>query len=417
MQSNVVFPGKTEVAQLFALYGRKHLLAEDYLKKAIVVRKEAGEVLQAILKMHPSLTRRQLHEMTLANTNLEAMQLGYRTLCNDLELAEEWPNLEAHLGDGLYGYTINQALDASRSLRRKPTITSASTTTFIVGEEASFVVKTDKTPMARLTIAETLPAGIIFTDNEDGTATLAGTPTTSGEYPLTVTATNGENFVGQKFTLTIESKPGGSGGAGAGVGGSGAGGSGGAGAGVGGSGAGGSGDGGERGATDNSFLFKNKPFTEAEAVDLLTSLPSGLAVSIPEGEGRPQVIQEALDRLQDLDSAIKYLAMAGVLSMPSKDATSEEQSEVERSHREVLARMVEVALSDEAFFGGSLDDEEPDLPQATIEKVATLFASKDRVSMKIAPPDDLPEEVEITHGRGKMVVNVKDKAILVLPTK
>jgi hypothetical protein len=43
-----------------------------------------------------------------------------------------------------------------------------------------------------------------FTDNGDGTATLAGTPSTSGSYPITITASNGVSpDYTQSFTLTV----------------------------------------------------------------------------------------------------------------------------------------------------------------------------------------------------------------------
>ena len=49
-----------------------------------------------------------------------------------------------------------------------------------------------------------------FTDNGDGTATLAGTPAagTGGSYPLTITAANGTApDATQAFTLTVNQAP------------------------------------------------------------------------------------------------------------------------------------------------------------------------------------------------------------------
>ena len=44
-----------------------------------------------------------------------------------------------------------------------------------------------------------------FTDNGNGTATLAGTPGTVGTYPMTITADNGVGSPGQQsFTLTVD---------------------------------------------------------------------------------------------------------------------------------------------------------------------------------------------------------------------
>ena len=49
-----------------------------------------------------------------------------------------------------------------------------------------------------------------FTDNGDGTATLAGTPAASsrGSYPITINATNGVSpDASQTFTLTVNAAP------------------------------------------------------------------------------------------------------------------------------------------------------------------------------------------------------------------
>ena len=86
------------------------------------------------------------------------------------------------------------------------TITSADATTFVVGTAGSFTVTTQGPPPVTLTATGTLPADVTFTDNGDGTATLAGTPAagTDGTYPLTFTADNGIGPpVVQNFTLTV----------------------------------------------------------------------------------------------------------------------------------------------------------------------------------------------------------------------
>lgn len=51
-----------------------------------------------------------------------------------------------------------------------------------------------------------MPTGVTFTDNGDGTATLAGTPgiTAGGTFPITITASNGiRPDASQSFTLTV----------------------------------------------------------------------------------------------------------------------------------------------------------------------------------------------------------------------
>ncbi len=84
-----------------------------------------------------------------------------------------------------------------------PTVTSASTTTFTPGEPGSFTVTTTGFPTPHLTESGALPTGVTFTDNGDGTATLAGT-TAGGSYPITITASNGVGTAAtQPFTLTV----------------------------------------------------------------------------------------------------------------------------------------------------------------------------------------------------------------------
>jgi len=53
-----------------------------------------------------------------------------------------------------------------------------------------------------------MPAGLTFTDNGNGTATIAGTATGTGaSYPLTVTANNGLTpNATQAFSLIVASR-------------------------------------------------------------------------------------------------------------------------------------------------------------------------------------------------------------------
>jgi hypothetical protein len=91
-----------------------------------------------------------------------------------------------------------------------PSITSASNTAFSVGTPGTFTVTSTGAPVAALSEAGTLPSGVTFTDNGDGTATLAGTPAagTGGTYPITITASNGvAPDATQNFTLTVNVAP------------------------------------------------------------------------------------------------------------------------------------------------------------------------------------------------------------------
>ncbi|MGN6413243.1 beta strand repeat-containing protein, partial [Flexivirga sp.] len=91
-----------------------------------------------------------------------------------------------------------------------PSITSNDETTFFVGTAGSFTVTTTAGFPTATTITKTgaLPPGVSFTDNGDGTATLAGTPTAAGAFPLTITARNGATIENtQAFTLTVTQAP------------------------------------------------------------------------------------------------------------------------------------------------------------------------------------------------------------------
>jgi hypothetical protein len=90
-------------------------------------------------------------------------------------------------------------------------ITSAPTATFTTGTAGSFTVTTTAGFPTATTLTETgaLPGGLTFTDNGDGTATLAGTPVSGsgGTYSLTLTATNSAGGTSQSFTLTVDEPP------------------------------------------------------------------------------------------------------------------------------------------------------------------------------------------------------------------
>lgn len=91
-----------------------------------------------------------------------------------------------------------------------PTITSAATTTFTNGTLGSFTVTSSSIPTATLSETGSLPPGVTFADNGNGTATLSGTPTgaSSGPYVFTITANNGINpNATQTFTLNVNKAP------------------------------------------------------------------------------------------------------------------------------------------------------------------------------------------------------------------
>jgi hypothetical protein len=91
-----------------------------------------------------------------------------------------------------------------------PAITSAGSTTFTVAANGSFTVRTTGTPTPSISESGTLPNGVTFIDNGNGTAALAGVPAagTGGVYPFTITAQNGATpNATQSFTLTVDQSP------------------------------------------------------------------------------------------------------------------------------------------------------------------------------------------------------------------
>ena len=119
---------------------------------------------------------------------------------------------------GTYQFTINATNDVIPDATQSFTltvdqacqITSADSATFAVGQAGTFTVTTTGYPTCILPAPLTLPSRVTFTDNADGTATLAGTPAanTGGTYQFTINATNGASpDATQAFTLTVNQAP------------------------------------------------------------------------------------------------------------------------------------------------------------------------------------------------------------------
>ena len=109
------------------------------------------------------------------------------------------------------GVPPNATQTFTLTVDQAPAITSANSTTFTVGTAGSFTMTTTGFPTPTpLTETGTLPTGVTFVDNKNGTATLGGTPAagTGGTYPLTFTASNGVGSAAtQTFTLTVNQVP------------------------------------------------------------------------------------------------------------------------------------------------------------------------------------------------------------------
>ena len=87
-----------------------------------------------------------------------------------------------------------------------PAITSANGAIFTVGITGTFTVTTTGLPAPSLTASGTLPTGVTFTDNGNGSGTFSGAPTTNAGTPYSIGLT-AHNGVGsdarQDFTLTV----------------------------------------------------------------------------------------------------------------------------------------------------------------------------------------------------------------------
>jgi hypothetical protein len=113
--------------------------------------------------------------------------------------------LKGHNGvgaDATQGFTL--------TVDQAPAITSANTVTFGAAVAATpFTVTTTGFPAPSLGETGTLPSGVTFVDNGDGTATLSGTPAagTAGSYPISIGATNSVTSASQSFTLVVSVAP------------------------------------------------------------------------------------------------------------------------------------------------------------------------------------------------------------------
>jgi len=99
--------------------------------------------------------------------------------------------------------TVNSATQA-------PAITSASNIVFNTGAAGSFTVTSTGSPVPGIARTGSLPTGVSFVDNGNGTGTLSGSPAagTNGTYSLVFKAHNGVSPAAtQNFTLTVNVPP------------------------------------------------------------------------------------------------------------------------------------------------------------------------------------------------------------------
>jgi streptogramin lyase len=124
------------------------------------------------------------------------------------------------IGPGRCTIDANQVGDATYSAASQvqqtftvaalpPVITSPDNATASTGSSFSFAVTTTGDPVPVITKKGKLPKHLTFVNNGDGTATISGTPQTTGTYNFTIKARLGKgkarSVATQLFTLTIGS--------------------------------------------------------------------------------------------------------------------------------------------------------------------------------------------------------------------
>jgi hypothetical protein len=106
------------------------------------------------------------------------------------------------------GVAPNATQNFTLTITRPPLILSVNNATFVVGTANTFTITTRNThPKTTLSFTGSLPGGVTFVPNNNGSATLSGTPVagSQGIYFLTITASNGSHPDSvQVFTLTVQ---------------------------------------------------------------------------------------------------------------------------------------------------------------------------------------------------------------------
>ena len=117
---------------------------------------------------------------------------------------------------GVYPVTVTATNGVGSPATRSTTVTvneapelvGPAEARFVTGSASSIGFSSDGFPQATLTRTGTLPAGLTFTDNGNGSATISGTAPASavGTYPVTVRASNGQSPDATR-TVVIEVVP------------------------------------------------------------------------------------------------------------------------------------------------------------------------------------------------------------------
>jgi alpha-tubulin suppressor-like RCC1 family protein len=122
----------------------------------------------------------------------------------------------AHSASGAYPVTLtarNKTATATQAftltVTRAPGLRKIPEAAAEVGVTLSLAITATGYPAPALTESGSLPAGLSFTSNPDGTAAIAGIPLpgSGGSYPITVTAANASGTASQSRILTVGQPP------------------------------------------------------------------------------------------------------------------------------------------------------------------------------------------------------------------
>ena len=99
------------------------------------------------------------------------------------------------------GYVPSATQSFTLTVDESPSIASANSQTFIAGTPTSFTVQAYGYPKPSIAVSGTLPPGVSFVDNGNGTGTLSGSASSASNssYPLTIMATSGGTHATQEL--------------------------------------------------------------------------------------------------------------------------------------------------------------------------------------------------------------------------
>ena len=94
------------------------------------------------------------------------------------------------------------------TIEQAPTFVGSKTAAFTLGANGTFTVTTAGFPRPELEVTSgVLPAGLIFADNGDGTATVSGMPTAVGSAAIGLRAANAAASATQTLTVEVNVAP------------------------------------------------------------------------------------------------------------------------------------------------------------------------------------------------------------------